>query len=180
MAYDLDFADEFERGYLMLVELYIEKGKFDIAQDLCKKALRCNASSAKAQEYLGLIMEKEQVRYRYYSAIRTTTLTRAGRSRHCSLLSAPGSLAPPSSSPSPAPPNAALQSYRDAADHYYKAWHFDGEASAAAGYKLAFQYLKAERYVEAVDVCHKVIKMYPDYPRIREDILDKARASLRA
>ena len=104
-----------------------------------------------------------------------TTLTRW--SRHCSLLRAPGSLAP--RSPSPARLNAA-QSYRDAADHYYKAWHFDGEASAAAGYKLAFQYLKAERYVEAVDVCHKVIKMYPDYPRIREDILDKARASLRA
>ena len=56
----------------------------------------------------------------------------------------------------------------------------DCAASLTPGYKLAFQYLKAERYVDAVDVCHKVIKMYPDYPRIREDILDKARMNLRA
>jgi len=58
-------------------------------------------------------------------------------------------------------------------------WKHDGEASAAAGFKLAFNYLKAERFVEAIDVCHKVIKMYPNYPRIREEILDKARESLR-
>jgi tetratricopeptide repeat protein 21B len=34
--------------------------------------------------------------------------------------------------------------------------------------------------VEAVDVCHKVLKVHPDYPQIRGEILDKARMSLRA
>lgn len=44
---------------------------------------------------------------------------------------------------------------------------------------MAFNYLKAERYVDAVDVCHKVLQQYPDYPRMKKDILDKARAGLR-
>ena len=55
-----------------------------------------------------------------------------------------------------------------------------GEASATVGYKLAFNYLKARRYVEAINVCHKVLGMYPDYPKIKRDILEKARSSLRA
>lgn len=77
-----------------------------------------------------------------------------------------------------------------------------------SGYKLAFNYLKAKRHVDAIDVCHKVrrlnldylraLKMFrfypvnhfyfcpqvlaahPDYPRMRKDILDKARAALRS
>ena len=60
-----------------------------------------------------------------------------------------------------------------------QAWKYENQTSARVGFKLAFNYLKAERYVEAIDVCHKVIKMYPDYPRIREEILDKARENLR-
>lgn len=53
------------------------------------------------------------------------------------------------------------------------------QASAAVGYKLSFNYLKAKKYVDAIDVCHKVLKMYPDYPKIREDVLEKARQALR-
>ena len=37
----------------------------------------------------------------------------------------------------------------------------------------------ADRYVDAINVCHKVLKQFPDYPRMRKDILDKARANLR-
>ena len=70
-------------------------------------------------------------------------------------------------------------SYQDAASHYGKAWKFESEASAAVGYRLSFNHLKAKRYVEAINVCHKVLSLYPDYPRIREDVLDKARESLR-
>jgi len=56
-------AAEFERAWLMLAELYIQTGKFDMAQKLCKKALEFNRSSAKAWEQMGRIMEKEQVLY---------------------------------------------------------------------------------------------------------------------
>ena len=48
------------------------------------------------------------------------------------------------------------------------------------GYKLAFNYLKAKRYVDAIDVCHKVLESHPGYPKIRKEILDKARLSIRS
>lgn len=131
MSFDKELADDFERSYLLLSDIYIQRGKYDLAQELCKRCLNYNRSCAKAWEYMGLVMEKEQ-------------------------------------------------SYRDAGDHYEQAWKFEGEASATVGYKLAFNYLKARRYVEAINVCHKVLAMYPDYPKIKRDILEKARSSLRA
>ena len=70
-------------------------------------------------------------------------------------------------------------SYADAAECYEKAWLFENEASATVGFRLAFNYLKAKRYVEAIDVCHKVLRQFPDYPKIRKDILEKCQASLR-
>ena len=48
------------------------------------------------------------------------------------------------------------------------------------GYKLAFNYLKARRYVDTIDVCQKVLQNNPSYPKIRKDILEKARQSLRS
>lgn len=56
---------------------------------------------------------------------------------------------------------------------------YENEASAEVGYKLAFNFLKAERLVEAIDVCYKVLKEFPDCPRLREDILNKAVGGLR-
>lgn len=130
MSYDQTLADEFERSYLLLADIYINRGKFDLAQELCKRALTHNKSSGKAWELLGLVMEKEQ-------------------------------------------------SYIDAAECYQEAWICEGEASAAIGFKLAFNYLKAKKLVLAVDVCHKVLDQYPDYPKIRKEILDKAYAGFR-
>jgi len=70
--------------------------------------------------------------------------------------------------------------YKDAADYYGKAWYHGEEASAPIGFKLAFNYLKAKRYIESIDVCHKVLRKFPDYPKIRKDVLDKARTALRS
>jgi len=71
------------------------------------------------------------------------------------------------------------QAYRDAASHYEKAWEFCNESSPSVGYRLAFNYLKAKRYVEAIDVCQQVLKISENYPKIRKDVLDKARMLLR-
>lgn len=60
-------------------------------------------------------------------------------------------------------------------DHYLTCIHF----IIGLGYKLAFNYLKAKRYVDAISVCHKVLEKHPTYPKIQRDILDKARLSLR-
>ncbi|KAH0621443.1 hypothetical protein JD844_022770 [Phrynosoma platyrhinos] len=60
------------------------------------------------------------------------------------------------------------------ADIYIQSSKYD-----MAGFKLAFNYLKAKRYIDAINVCHKVLEAHPNYPKIRKEILDKARASLR-
>lgn len=130
MTYDQTLADDFERSYLLLADIYINRGKFDLAQELCKRSLMHNKSSGKAWELLGLVMEKEQ-------------------------------------------------SYIDAAECYQEAWTCEGEASAAIGFKLAFNYLKAKKLVLAVNVCNKVLDQYPDYPKIRKEILEKAYAGFR-
>uniref|UniRef100_A0A7S0S5T6 Tetratricopeptide repeat-like domain-containing protein n=1 Tax=Chlamydomonas leiostraca TaxID=1034604 RepID=A0A7S0S5T6_9CHLO len=130
IAYKPDEADEFERAWLLLADIHIQGGKFDLAQDLCQKCLKYNKSCAKAWEHMGAIMEREQA-------------------------------------------------YKDAAEHYEKAWKHENQASAAVGFKLAFNYLKAKRFVEAIDVCHKVIKAFPDYPKIKKEVLEKARQGLK-
>lgn len=130
MPYTTDMADEFEQSYLLLADLYVERGKFDLAQDLCKRCLSYNKSCSKAWETIGMVMEKEQ-------------------------------------------------SYRDAADCYERSWTLENEASAVVGFKLAFNYLKAEKHVPAIEVCNKVLLKHPNYPKIKDEILSRAYASLR-
>ena len=129
MQFNAAEADDFEKSWLLLADIHIQGGKFDLAQEMCKKCLKYNKSYSKAWEGMGQIMEREQ-------------------------------------------------SYRDAADHYEMAWKYENEMSASGGYRLAFNYLKAKRYVESIDVCHKVLLAYPDY-KLKKDILDKARAAIR-
>lgn len=72
------------------------------------------------------------------------------------------------------------QAYKDAASHYEKAWEFCNETSPAVGYRLGFNYLKAKRYVEAINICQQVLKISENYPKIKKDVLDKARQMLRS
>lgn len=70
-------------------------------------------------------------------------------------------------------------SYCDAAEHYENAWKLQRETNPAMGFKLAFNYMKAHRYLDAIDVSHKILNEYPDYPKIKKDILEKARSMIR-
>lgn len=70
-------------------------------------------------------------------------------------------------------------SYADAAQVYEMAWQFDNQRNPAVGYKLAFNLLKAKRYVDAINICHAVLQIQPDYPKLKTDILNPARSSLR-
>ena len=49
--------------------------------------------------------------------------------------------------------------------------------SATIGYKLAFNYLKAQRFTDVIEVCEQVLQHFPDYP-IRDEVLDKAIAAI--
>jgi len=129
-GYTPEFADTFERGWLLLADIYIHNGKYDLACSLCQVAKEYNRSCGKAWEQLGLIYEKESA-------------------------------------------------HPEASAHYEKAWDFCDETSPSVGYRLAFNYLKAKRYVEAINVCQKVLEISENYPKIRKEILEKARTSLR-
>lgn len=73
--------------------------------------------------------------------------------------------------------NEHEHAYEEAARNYEMAWKFDG--SLATGYRLAYNLLKAKENVQAINVCHSVLAKDPEYPQIKENILDKARAALR-
>ncbi|CAF0765805.1 unnamed protein product [Brachionus calyciflorus] len=69
--------------------------------------------------------------------------------------------------------------YKDASENYFKAWIYGNKNQPNVGYKLAFNYLKDKKYIEAIDISHYVIEKFPDFPKIRKDILEKARQSYR-
>eukprot|EP00595_Chromulina_sp_UTEXLB2642_P003125 CAMPEP_0196764608 /NCGR_PEP_ID=MMETSP1095-20130614/6498_1 /TAXON_ID=96789 ORGANISM="Chromulina nebulosa, Strain UTEXLB2642" /NCGR_SAMPLE_ID=MMETSP1095 /ASSEMBLY_ACC=CAM_ASM_000446 /LENGTH=319 /DNA_ID=CAMNT_0042120631 /DNA_START=3380 /DNA_END=4336 /DNA_ORIENTATION=- len=71
------------------------------------------------------------------------------------------------------------QDYEKASECYEKAWKLEFEQSAPIGFKLAFSYLKSKKYIESIDICEIVLTHYPEYPRIREEILKKAQLSIR-
>uniref|UniRef100_A0A671FL58 Tetratricopeptide repeat domain 21A n=1 Tax=Rhinolophus ferrumequinum TaxID=59479 RepID=A0A671FL58_RHIFE len=123
-------AEDLEKSWLLLADIYCQGGKFDLASELLRRCVQYNKSCCKAYEYMGFIMEKEQ-------------------------------------------------SYKDAATNYELAWKYSHHANPAIGFKLAFNYLKDKRFVEAIEVCHQVLGEHPNYPKIREEILEKAQGSLR-
>ena len=71
------------------------------------------------------------------------------------------------------------KAYVDAADHYQKAWLMSNRKNAGVGYRLSFNYLKASRLVDAIDIGKEVMKVQPAMSKIKADIIDKARGDLR-
>ncbi|KAL2804032.1 tetratricopeptide repeat protein 21A isoform 2 [Daubentonia madagascariensis] len=123
-------AEDLEKSWLLLADIYCQGRKFDLATELLRRCVQYNKSCCKAYEYMGFIMEKEQ-------------------------------------------------SYKDAATSYELAWKYSHQANPAVGFKLAFNYLKDKKFVEAIEVCHSILSEHPNYPKIREEILEKAQGSLR-
>ncbi|XP_032335495.1 tetratricopeptide repeat protein 21B isoform X1 [Camelus ferus] len=153
-------AEDFERSWLLLADIYIQSAKYDMAEELLKRCLRHNRSCCKAYEYMGYIMEKEQAytdaALNYEMAWKQGNQTNPAvgfRLEYCHCERHLGPRAP---------------------EKEHSHVHTQSQ-----GYKLAFNYLKAKRFVDAIDVCHQVLEAHPSYPKIRKDILDKARTSLR-
>lgn len=130
LKWTAEMAEEFEKAWLLLADIFISSGKNDQAQDCLKRCLVHNKSCCKAWEYEGHIFEKEAA-------------------------------------------------YKDAASFYENAWTYGNKRNLTIGYKLAFNYYKDKRYADAIGICHHLLKVEPDYPRVQRDILDKCRASLR-
>ena len=115
--FQLEFADYFERAWLLMADYFISVNKFDLAEAELKKVLKYNRSNVKAEELMGLIKEKEKA-------------------------------------------------YVDAAAHYDRAFKMSNKKNAAVGFRLAFNYLKAQRYVDTIDVSKEILKVHPDYPKV--------------
>jgi tetratricopeptide repeat protein 21B len=90
-------------AWLLMADYYISVNKFDLAEKELTKVLKYNKSNVKAEEYMGLIKEKEKA-------------------------------------------------YVDAAEHYAAAFKMSNNKNPGVGFRLAFNYLKAGRYVDTVDV----------------------------
>ncbi|XP_063824062.1 tetratricopeptide repeat protein 21B-like [Ostrinia nubilalis] len=71
------------------------------------------------------------------------------------------------------------QNYKSAASNYDSAWTHGGKSELAVGYKLAHAYLKLKKYPECIVVCRHILKVHPDYPKIKKEILEKAKTNLR-
>lgn len=69
--------------------------------------------------------------------------------------------------------------YKAAAQNYDCAWKYNGKSNPTMGYKLAYSYLKLKKYPESIVVCRHILKAHPDFPKIRKDILEKAKTQLR-
>jgi tetratricopeptide repeat protein 21B len=52
-------SNDFTRANLLLAKFYVEKSKFDVAQDICRRTLQENKSCSQAWDVLGLVYEKE-------------------------------------------------------------------------------------------------------------------------
>lgn len=71
------------------------------------------------------------------------------------------------------------QTHRQATGHYEAAWKYSGKSKPNIAYKLAYNHMKTKRYADAIEICNQVLKIHPDYPMIRKDILDKCRNNLK-
>lgn len=71
------------------------------------------------------------------------------------------------------------KAYVDAADHYQRAFTMSNKKNGGVGFRLAFNYLKANRFVDAIDVGKDILKVYPNFPKVKSDIIDKARIQIR-
>lgn len=127
--YTIEYAEEFEKGWLMLAQVFIETDSKDSATELLQRCLKFNQSCSKAKEMLGTIKESEN-------------------------------------------------KFAEASQFYQSAWGISKTAST--GFRLAYSYMKAKKYVQAISISKEILSMYPDYPRIKSEILDKCRSLIRA
>ncbi|VDN52304.1 unnamed protein product [Dracunculus medinensis] len=86
------------------------------------------------------------------------------------------------------------QKWLEAAMNFEKAWSLSKRCNPSigyklvqeevltvliSGYKLAHNYLKCKKLFDAIDVCHRILAIHPNFPKIKRDIMDKARANIR-
>jgi tetratricopeptide repeat protein 21B len=70
--------------------------------------------------------------------------------------------------------------YAESADHYERAWRMSNKKNATVGFRLALNYMKGNKFVDAIDVGKDILKAYPEYPKVQKDIIEKSRSMIKA
>lgn len=63
--------------------------------------------------------------------------------------------------------------------NYENAWQYGGRTNPQIGFKLAHSFMKNKRYAEALETCHYILKIHPEYPRVKKEIIEKCQNNLR-
>ncbi|CAJ0578453.1 unnamed protein product, partial [Mesorhabditis spiculigera] len=71
------------------------------------------------------------------------------------------------------------QKWLDAASNYEDAWRLCRHRNPIIGYKLAYNLMKCKKLFDCIEICHQVLEHFPTYPKIKREIMDKARMMIR-
>ncbi|XP_025413026.1 tetratricopeptide repeat protein 21B-like [Sipha flava] len=72
------------------------------------------------------------------------------------------------------------QRYDDAVDYYEQAWVLSGQKYFKIGYKLAVNLYKLKLFTKSIEICFDLNPSNPEQMKLKKDIMDKARLSLRS
>lgn len=68
----------------------------------------------------------------------------------------------------------------DAIDYYKRAWELSGLKDFKIGYKLAVNLYKLKLFSKSIEVCFDLNPSNTEQEKLKKDIMDKARLSLRS
>lgn len=66
-----------------------------------------------------------------------------------------------------------------ASKSFEKAWLLSEENNPSFGYKFAVNLMQSGDNLRCVDVCHNILGKYPNYPKLKKEVMDVARRNLR-
>ena len=72
-----------------------------------------------------------------------------------------------------------MQNLKETITNLEMAWNLTNHNNSNTGYKLALSYIKVKKYSDAIDIARIIMNKYPDHPRIKKDVFDKALACLK-
>ncbi|KAA6399919.1 MAG: putative Tetratricopeptide repeat protein 21B [Streblomastix strix] len=71
------------------------------------------------------------------------------------------------------------KSFVNAAENYEQCWKLREKTDPVIGYMLAFNYMKGNRFLDAITISKQVLEKSSSYTRIKSEILERSRSLLR-
>lgn len=71
------------------------------------------------------------------------------------------------------------QAFDDAVKYYESAWLLS-KGSPSVAYRLAYNYMKANKYQDAILMCQAALNEWPTFNKLKNEVLYKAQLKLRS